>query len=73
MTRRSTEYIHEGKYVAEVEVDLIEDELEWSPYYSLDDARKLEAVRKALRSGDLKQATELAQVYTLTPVEISSS
>jgi hypothetical protein len=31
MSRR-TKFIHEGGYVAEVEVDLIESEYSWAPY-----------------------------------------
>ena len=32
MTRKSKEFIHEGKYAAEVSVELIEDDTSWSPY-----------------------------------------
>ncbi len=39
-----------------------------SSYRSLDDALKLDDVRDALRRGDIKAATHLARVYTLTPV-----
>jgi hypothetical protein len=39
-----------------------------SPYLSLEDARKLDDVREALRQGDVKSATRVARVYTLTPV-----
>lgn len=57
-------------FVAEVEVDLITTDDGWSPYLSLEDAYKLDDVRKALKSGDLKTAAGLAKVYTLTPVAI---
>jgi hypothetical protein len=63
-----TKLIHEGKYVAEVEVELIESDEEWSPYLSLEDAQKLDDVRAALRRGDMQTAGELARVFTLTPV-----
>jgi hypothetical protein len=65
---RSTELVHEGRFVAEVDVDLIETDSEWSPYLSLDDAERLDMVRLALRAGDLKAASALARVYELTPV-----
>jgi hypothetical protein len=42
MRRSRVELIREGKYLAEVPVELIEDETGWSPYLSLEDARKLE-------------------------------
>jgi hypothetical protein len=67
-TRRHTKLVHEGQYVAEVEVDLMETDEGWSPYLSLDDAYKLDDVRTALRRGDLKSATRLARVFSLTPV-----
>ena len=66
--RRKTKLIHEGQYVAEVDVDLIEDETGWSPYLSLEDAYKLDDVRSALRRGDIKGAMRLGRVFTLTPV-----
>jgi hypothetical protein len=58
VTRKTTELIHEGKYAAEVPVELIEEEGGWSPYLSLEDARKLETVRFALRRGDIAEAAK---------------
>jgi len=66
--RRKKKLVHEGQYVAEVEVELIDTDLPWLPYLSLDDAYKLDDVRSALRRGDLKAASKLARVYSLTPV-----
>ena len=66
--REHTKLIHEGDYVAKVNVELIDAEEGWSPYLSPDDAKKLDDVREALRRGDLKAASRLARVYTLTPV-----
>jgi hypothetical protein len=67
--RRHTKFVREGLYAAEVDVELIEDDNGWSPYLSLEDARKLDAVREALRSGDLEAASQLARVFSLTPVQ----
>lgn len=36
--RRHTKLVHEGQYVAEVDVELIETDEGWSPYLSLEDA-----------------------------------
>ncbi|MFO1171899.1 MAG: hypothetical protein U1E49_13155 [Hyphomicrobiaceae bacterium] len=66
--RKTSKFIHEGRYAAEVAVDLIETDHEWAPYLSLDDVEKLEAVRKALRSGDIASAAKLSKVYEMTPV-----
>jgi hypothetical protein len=68
MTKKRTKLIHEGKYAAEVPVALIEDDTAWSPYLSPDDVRKLDAVRLALRRGDLAEAAKNGRVFELTPV-----
>lgn len=68
MRRRRTELIREGNYAAEVVVELDYDGESWSPTMSLDDARKLERVRLALRRGDHAQAAKDAQVYELLPL-----
>ena len=71
MTKRShTKLIHEGHYVAEVDVELLEGDNAWSPYLSLDDARKLDDIRRALRREDLKHASKLARIFELTPVQV---
>lgn len=67
-TKRTIEYIHVGRLVAEVEVTLIDTNSEWSPYFSLEDAQKLEAVRAALKRGDIAAAAKLSKVYEMTPV-----
>jgi hypothetical protein len=66
-TRQTKKLIREGKYAAEIPVELIEDETAWSPYLSLDDARKLDAVRLALR-GDVAAAAKYGRVFELHPV-----
>jgi len=68
--RHRTKLIHEGKYVTEVDVELIETDDEWSPHLSLEEAYKLDNVRKALRRGGLKEALRYGRVYTLTPVAV---
>jgi hypothetical protein len=67
-TRSQRKFLHEGDYVAEVDVELVDTDGGWSPYLSLDDAYRLDDVREALRRGDIKAASRLARVYTLTPV-----
>lgn len=67
-TRKRTKIVREGKYVAEVDVELLEGETGWSLYLSLDDAYKLDDVREALRRGDITAASRASRVYSLTPV-----
>lgn len=69
-TKSAKRLVREGDFVAEVEVKLVEAEGGWTPYLSLEDAYKLDDVRDALRAGDVKRASRLAdRVYRLTPVE----
>jgi hypothetical protein len=71
MTNRlHTKLIHEGNYVAEVEVQLIDSDTGWSPYLSLEDAYKLDDVREALRNNNLRRASKLSHVFSLTPVSV---
>jgi len=71
MNKRShTKLIHEGTYAAEVAIAWLEDDTGWSPYFSVADAQKLDTVREALRRGDLKRASQLARVFTLTPLTV---
>ena len=67
-TKPKTKLVHEGDFVAEVPVELIETEDGWTPYLSVEDAKKLDDVREALRRGDLKSAAKLGRVFRLTPV-----
>lgn len=68
--RVRTKLVHEGQYVAEVDVELLETGDEWSPYLSLDDAYKLDDIREALRRGDVKSAAQHGRVFTLTPITV---
>lgn len=68
--RHKTKLVHEGQYVAEVDVELLDTGDDWSPYLSLEDAYKLDDVREALRRGDVRSAGRLACVFTLTPVAV---
>jgi hypothetical protein len=71
--RRHKKLVHEGQYVAEVEIEVIDTDKGWSPYLSLDDALKLDDVRDALRRGDLQTAGRLSRVFTLTPLSLSAA
>jgi hypothetical protein len=68
MTWTSTKLIHEGKYAAEVAIELHFSDESWSPTMSLADAQKLDHVRLALRRGDVAAAAKHGRVFELTPV-----
>lgn len=67
--RKKTKYVHEGQYVAEVEIEVIEDDSGWSPHMSIEDAFKLDDAKVALRQGDLNLAATFGKIYQLHPVE----
>jgi hypothetical protein len=66
--KKRIKYVHQDKYVAEVEINLIESEDEWAPYLSVEDACKLDDVRALLRAGQIQAAARKARIYQLTPV-----
>jgi len=69
MTRRkTTKLVRVGEYAAEVTIEMIYTDDDWSPYLSLDDATKLDDVREALQRKDFKTAQKLARVYSLAPL-----
>lgn len=68
MTRKSIKLVREGRYAAEIPVDLIADDTGWSPYLSPDDVRKLDAVRLALRRADIAEASKYGRLFELTPI-----
>ncbi|HYY38503.1 MAG TPA: hypothetical protein VE801_12250 [Xanthobacteraceae bacterium] len=68
MNRVTIKIVHEGRYAAEIPVELIEQEGGWSPYLSVQDAAKLDVVRKALRDGDTATAAKYARVFQLLPI-----
>ena len=67
-TRQKIKYVHEGRYVAEVAVEVVDSKSGWSPTISLEDAYKLDDVKEALKDGDLKAAAQYGRVYELRPV-----
>lgn len=68
--RPHTKLIHEGDYVAEVDVELIDTDEGWSPCLSVEDALRLDNVRDALQRGDLKAAAGNARLFRLEPVAL---
>jgi hypothetical protein len=68
MTRKRTQVIHEGRYAAEVEITLIDDETPWAPIVAKEDVFKTGRVRRALRRGDIKAAAKEAKVFELLPL-----
>ena len=62
--------IRVGNHAVEVPVEVMIDEGEggWSPYFSLEEAKKLENARLALQRGDLAEAAKYGRLFELLPV-----
>ncbi|MCR4339806.1 MAG: hypothetical protein NUW01_07970 [Gemmatimonadaceae bacterium] len=72
--KKATKLVREGDLVAEVGIELLGEKGGWSPYLSVRDATRLDEVRLALRSGDVREASRLAdRVYRLTPVSLTDA
>lgn len=61
-------YVHERKYFAEIEVELLETDSGWSPYLSIEDALKIDDVRDALQHNDVEKAKINASVYEVVSI-----
>ncbi|MCP9472753.1 MAG: hypothetical protein NNA30_08490 [Nitrospira sp.] len=68
--QRRTKLVHEGRYLAEVDVELLVTDDEWFPYLSVEDAYKLDAVREALKKGDTTTAARYGRIFSLTPIAV---
>lgn len=68
--QKRTKLVHEGQYLAEVDVELLVTEDAWSPYLSIEDSYKLDDVREALKRGDVASAAGLGRVFALTPIAV---
>ncbi len=61
MTKKHiSKLVHIDEYVAEVDVELIYTDDDWSPYLSADDAMKLDDVREALRTERLRNCDQIS-------------
>ena len=69
--RKHTKLVHEGKYIAEVDIEIIDSSEGWSPYLSVDDALKLDDVRDALKRNDIASANKIARVYELSRIKVA--
>lgn len=68
--QRRTKLVHEGSYLAGVEVELLTTDGEWSPHLSVEDAYKLDDVRDALKRGDVAAGRGHGRLFTLTPIAV---
>lgn len=69
-TKKKTKFIHSDRYVAEVDVELEIGDQEWAPYLSVEEARKLDLVKKCLVNKNFKPLSGIARIFEKKPVEL---
>ena len=64
------ELVRVDNHAVEVPVEVIIEDGDggWSPYFSLEEAKKLENVRLALQRGDLAEAAKYGRLFELLPI-----
>lgn len=70
MTTRRTSRLIRDDYLAEVDVDLLYTDDEWSPYLSVEDAVRLDEVREALRRRDIETAAKIGRVHRIVAITV---
>ena len=68
VNQTKTQFIEEGQYAAEVEVEIINNDFPWSPIVAKEDVFKTDRVRLALRRGDVASAAREAKVFEISPL-----
>jgi hypothetical protein len=70
MKENRLELVRVDNHAVEVPVEVLIEEGDggWSPYFSLETAKKLEAARLALQRGDLAGAAKYGRLFELLPI-----
>ena len=66
--KQKTKLIHEGDYVAVVQVKTLEPAPGWESCIPLAEAIRLDEARAALKTGNLREAAKYGQVFRLVPL-----
>ena len=66
---KTNKLIRDGSLVAEIQVELSDENDPWGPTMSLDDAERVDKVRSAMRRHDYDTVRSLGRLYRLVPVE----
>ncbi|MEX2443250.1 MAG: hypothetical protein WD492_06585 [Alkalispirochaeta sp.] len=68
MKKIKTKLVHEGQFIAEVPIEVEDIDRPWAPWVTVDEARKLDEVRLALRQNDIEAAGQYGKIYRVTQV-----
>src|SRR5690625_3753278 len=67
MVKKKAKYVREGRYVAEVEVDLHGSDVLGATHLSLEDANRLNKVKEPLRNEEVRTAAQYGRINKLAP------
>jgi len=60
--------IYVGDVMAEIEVEMTDEPESWGPHIEPSEVDRIDGLRKALKSGDLKAASKQAKLYSVKPL-----
>jgi len=60
--------IYAGDVMAEIEVEMTDEPESWGPHIEPSEVDRIDGLRKALKSGDLKAASKQAKLYSVKPL-----
>lgn len=65
-----TKRLYIGDVMAEMEVTMTDEPRAWGPHIVPSELNRIDAVRKALQSGDFQAAAKEARLYSVKPMAI---
>ena len=68
MKKTKVKLIHEGQYIAEVPIEVDDVDQPWAPWVTVEEARKLDEVRLALRRNDIETAGKHGKIFRVSQV-----
>jgi len=65
-----TKRIYVGDVMAEIDVVMIDEPHAWGPHIDPSELDRIDELRQALKSGDLKVASTEAKLYSVKPLAV---
>jgi hypothetical protein len=67
-TSTKTKRIYVGDVMAEIDVVMSDEPDAWGPHIDPSELDRIDQLRRALKAGDLKAASEEARLYSIKPL-----
>lgn len=69
-TFTKTKRIYVGDVMAEIEVEMADEPEAWGPHIDPSELDRIDELRRALKTGDLKAASRLGKLYSVKPLAV---